>query len=155
MGRGKIEEGMPQKGDSFPYSRRRKDGKPNVGIQNGFRPHAMYDIRSMLELNMLHPEIAKIISEKYGYTEQYALQMIKEERRNFEDYYESMKENLVQTNIKRLNSMIYRLTAKGDNKSDKLSLQAIDILNKMIQAYEQKIKVETDKPIFEIKIDNE
>ena len=68
MGRGKIEEGMPQKGDSFPYSRRRKDGKPNVGIQNGFRPHAMYDIRSMLELNMLHPEIAKITSEKYCYT---------------------------------------------------------------------------------------
>lgn len=149
---------MPRKakpGDPFPQGGERADGKQKLKSNNTSRPIAMYEIRGYLEIGMEMQEIAKIISEKFGYSLEYARCLAQEERKNFEDYYDSMKENLVQTNIKRLNSMIYRLTAKGDNKSDKLSLQAIDILNKMIQAYEQKIKVESDKPIFEIKIDNE
>lgn len=128
----------------------RLDGKPRIG--HNYKPKAMAEIRALLEIGKTNEEISEILVDKFGYTQLYARTLINEEKKSFEKYYEEVRQNIMDINVKRLNSLIYRLTAKGD---DKLVLQAIDLLNKTIGGYEQKIKVTGDQPIFEIKVGDE
>ena len=103
----------------------------------------------MLEMGYTTEVIRDTLVDHYSYTPAWAEKKVKTEKHNFEEYYERVAENLADTNLKRLNSLIYKLTAKGD---DKLVLQAIDLLNKQIGAYEHKVKVTSENPIFEIKV---
>lgn len=138
---------MPRKDFEKGHRPDRADGKARVSTEQHVK--AVYEIRSMLELGYTTDVIRDTLVDHYGYTPAWAEKKVKTEKHNFEEYYERVAENLADTNLKRLNSLIYKLTAKGD---DKLVLQAIDLLNKQIGAYEHKVKVTSENPIFEIKV---
>lgn len=57
---------------------------------------------------------------------------------------EGTKENLIAANMERLDSIISDSMQEGDRKN---AVKAIDTQNKMLSAYEQKVKLETDADI--------
>ena len=60
-------------------------------------------------------------------------------------------DNIVKVNKQRLEGIIDQCHEDGDKKAE---LQAIDLLNKMVGAYQNKLEIETNNSIFEIKLGN-
>lgn len=58
--------------------------------------------------------------------------------------------DIAKTNLDRLEAIFDESVEAGDRKS---ALTAIDMMNKMAGLYENKIALNTNKPVFEIKID--
>lgn len=121
------------------------DGQREKSFSYKIAKRAMHHImagylkREVIEALMEEYDLWKSVAEKYYTT---ALACVDERNNMYGD-------KIVQQNFQRIYGIIDQCHEKGDMKTE---LQAIDMLNKMVGAYTQKIDVNADKPIFEIKI---
>lgn len=108
------------------------------------------EITRLVAIGIPREEIIHEMMDKYGYTDDVTMSkyhkaaiaaMDERNKKYFED--------IAKANTERLTAIIEDAYENGDRRS---MLTAIDMLNKMGNLYTQKIDINTDSPIFEIKI---
>lgn len=115
------------------------------------RASAISKIVSLINFDMPNEDIKKIITEEYDIKDSTYDSYHAEAVKRMKGYREKTMKDKVDKNLDRMEALINECYEAGD--LDKV-MKAIDTLNKMIGAYEQKIKVDidNDEP-FQIKIE--
>lgn len=126
---------------------KKNDGKKNP---RGKKYQAIAYAERRILFNWDRQDILEAIINHYGYSESSAIKCYEAAMKRVKQKYIEYQEQIAEENYKRLNAIVDEAFDNGDLKT---SIDAINVINKMGNIYEQKINIKSDEG-FTIKLDN-
>lgn len=121
----------------------------SVGRQSVRKYDIIRDVMRKISADWSESDIKEWLSEKYGFVDRQLSTYYQTACAALDFRIEKYANEVAMKNMSRLNMIIDEAEENGNLK---IQLDAIDTLNKMAGLYSQKIDINADKPIFEIKI---